>query len=197
VPDSEIRAFIGRLTALAGGDGAGDLVAHIEAAETMLAEGDVAGAADLFGRIAEADPTQMRALAGLARCHVALRDFAQARAILDMAPPDKKNDPALASVRAAIELAANENEAGDAAALARQVERDPGDLEARFRFAGALVGAGDMGRAVDELLEIIARNRDWNEQAARKKLLTVFDALGPADPVTQSGRRRLSSLLFS
>jgi putative thioredoxin len=197
VPDSEIKAFISRLTALGGGDGPGDIAAHVGAAEDMLAGGDIAGAADLFGRIAEADAGNVRALAGLARCHVALRDFDQARAILAMIPPEKQADAAVAGVKAAIELAAGEKGAGDAAALAAKVERNPADLAARYDLAGALVGAGDMERAVDELLEIIGRNRDWNEGAARKKLLTIFDALGPAHALTASGRRRLSSLLFS
>jgi putative thioredoxin len=197
VPDSEIKAFVQRLAAVGGGDGAGDIAAHIDAADKMLAEGDVAGAADLYGRIAEADPASVRALAGLARCHVALRDFEQARAILDMAPADKQTDAAIASVRAALELAANEGGAGDAAALALKVERDPADLAARYDLASALIGAGDMERAVDELLAIITKNREWNEAAARKKLLTVFDALGPQHDVTQRGRRRLSSILFS
>lgn len=197
IPDSEIKAFISRLTAAGGGDGAGDLTAHIEAAEDMLAAGDVSGAADLFGRIAEAEAGNVRALAGLARCHVALRDFDQARAIIAMIPAEKQSDAAVAGVKAAIELAAGETGAGDAAELAAKVARSPADLSARFDLAGALVGAGDMARAIDELLEIIARNRDWNEGAARQKLLTIFDALGPAHDLTAGGRRRLASLLFS
>lgn len=199
VPDSEIKTFIQRLTSLGGAavDGPGDLSAHIDVADKMLSEGDIAGAADLFGRIAEADPANIRALAGLARCHVALRDFDQARAILAMIPAEKQSDAAVAAVIAQIELAANEKGSGDSAALADQVQRNPADLNARFEFAGALIGGGDMERGVDELLEIIAKNRDWNEGAARKKLLTVFEALGAANPVTQSGRRRLSSILFS
>jgi putative thioredoxin len=203
VPDSEIKAFIQRLTALSGAggagpaDGPGDLSAHLSAADQMLAGGDVAGAADLFGRIAEADPANVRAIAGLARCHAALRDFDQARALLDMIPPEKQSDPAVASVKASIALAASENAPGDAAALAAKVQRNPGDLAARYDLAGALIGGGDMERGVEELLDIIARNRDWNEGAARKKLLTVFEALGPQHALTLHGRRRLSSILFS
>ncbi len=199
VPDSEIKAFIQRLMSAGAGtaDGAGDLSAHLDGADRMLAEGDIAGAADLFGHIAEADPGNVRALAGLARCHVALRDFDQARALLAMIPAERQSDAAVASVKAQIELAAGEKGKGDAAELAARLQRNPKDYEARFDLAGALIGAGDMERGVDELLEIVAKNRDWNEGAARKKLLTVFEALGPAHPVTQSGRRRLSSILFS
>ncbi|NWG70533.1 MAG: co-chaperone YbbN [Parvularculaceae bacterium] len=197
VPDSEIKAFIQRLVGAGAGDAAGDLSEHLDAAEQMLAQGDIAGAADLFGRIAEADQGNVRALAGLARCHVALRDFDQARALLDMIPADKQSDPAVTSLRAQLELAAGESGKRDAAELQARLQRNPKDYEARFELAGALIGAGDMERGVDELLEIVAKNRDWNEGAARKKLLTVFEALGAAHPVTQSGRRRLSSILFS
>ncbi|MBI1364533.1 MAG: tetratricopeptide repeat protein [Alphaproteobacteria bacterium] len=195
IPDSEIKAFIGRLTALGEGDAAGDLAAHIDAADALLEDGDIAGAAEIYSRILEADPENLRGLAGLARAHVALKDYEQARALLDMVPESKRGDPALASIRAAIELA--EGGAGDIDALAAKVRADPADLSARFDLAGALVAAGQMEPALDELLEIISRDRAWNDEAARKKLLTVFDALGPAHPLTVKGRRRLSSILFS
>ncbi len=199
IPDSEIKAFIGRLSALVEGDGTAgaDLGAHLDAADTAFNSGDVAGAADVYGHIAEADPANVRALAGLARCHVALKDFDQARAIIAMIPAEKQTEANVSSVKAAIELAAGEKDAGDAAELAARVERNPLDLQARFDLAGALVGAGDMDGAVDALLEIVARNRAWNEEAARKKLLTIFEALGPAHAATARGRRRLSSILFS
>jgi putative thioredoxin len=197
IPDSEIRAFIARLAGLTKGEAQADLSVHIDAADKLFNAGDVAAAADIYGRIAEADPANVKALAGLARCHVALRDFEQARAILAMVPAEKQGDQAVAGVKAAIELAANEGSAGDAAELKARVERNPQDWQAQFDLAGALISGGDMAGGVDALLEIIARNRTWNEEAARKKLLTVFDALGPQHPATQSGRRRLSSLLFS
>lgn len=196
VPESEVKAFIGRLLALSEGDGAGDLVDHLEAAEALLAGGDVAGAADLFGRIAEADPANVKALAGIARCHVALKDFDQAAAIVELIPADKRNDPGLAGVRAALALA-KEGASGDPRALAARVAKNPDDLGARFELAGARIGAGEMEAALDELLTIIQRDRSWNEDAARKKLLTMFDALGPTHPLTVRGRRRLSSILFS
>ncbi|HXI86649.1 MAG TPA: co-chaperone YbbN [Parvularculaceae bacterium] len=195
IPESEVKAFVARLTTLAEGDGPGDITAHIDAADAMFEDGDVAGAADLYSRILEAESENTRALAGLARCHVALKDYAQARALLEMIPEAKRGDAAVASVRAAIELA--ESGSGDVKALTASVRKNPGDLAARFDLASALIGAGDIEVALDELLEIIARDRAWNDEAARKKLLTVFDALGPAHPLTVRGRRRLSSILFS
>lgn len=197
IPESEIKKFIARLTGLAGADAPDDLAAHIDAADALFNEGDVAGAADLYGRIAEADRTNVRALAGLARCHVALREFDQAQSFLDMIPADKRNDPSVASVRAAIDLANSESKSGDPAALAATVAKNPADLAARFDLAGAHIGAGDMEAALEELLAIIGRDREWNEGAARKKLLTIFEALGGTHPLTVRGRKRLSSILFS
>lgn len=196
LPESEVKAFIDRLVALVGGNTHGDIADHIDAADALLAEGDVSGAADLYARILEADAENIRALAGLARCHVALGEIDKARGLLDAAPAEKRNDPALAGVRAAIDLAGGAA-AGDAGALAEAVRARPEDLSARFDFAGALIASGDMEGASEQLLEIVARDRAWNEEAARKKLLTVFDALGPSHPVTLKGRRRLSSILFS
>ncbi|MEX0643829.1 MAG: co-chaperone YbbN [Parvularculaceae bacterium] len=197
IAESEVKAFIDRLLKLGPADGAGDLAAHLDAAEAAFNDGDIAGAAETFSHILQAEEGNVRALAGLARCHVALKDFDQARAILELIPEDKRKDAAVKSVAAAIDLAANEKAGGDAAMLARKVEANPADLEARYDLASAYIADGDMGRALDELLEIIARNRAWNEEAARKKLLTIFDALGGAHPLTVNGRRRLSSILFS
>lgn len=197
LPDSEIKAFVSRLTALAGDDGLGDVEELLDAAEAAFNEGDVAGAAEMYGRIAESDGGNPRALAGLARCHVAMKDFGRARTILDMIPEEKRNDAAVTSVRAALDLAENEKPVADVSALARKVEQNPGDLAGRFELAGAYVAAGNMEAAIDELLEIVARDRAWNDEAARKKLLTIFDALGFAHPASVRGRRRLSSILFS
>jgi len=197
VAESAIKSFIDRLAALAGGDSLGDIADHIDAADEAFNAGDIAAAADIYGRIAQAQEGDVRALAGLARCHVALRDFDRARAILDAVPAARQNEAAVKSVRAAIDLASGEGEAGDAAELAARVQRNPGDLSARFDLAGALVAAGDMEAAVEELLTIVERDRQWNEDAARKKLVTIFDALGGAHPLTARARRRLSSILFS
>lgn len=197
IPESAIKEFIDRLTALAGAESEAGPEAQIEAADEALNQGDIAAAAEIYGRIAEAEEDNVRALAGLARCHVALRDFDRARAILDAIPAAKQNDAAIAGVRASIDLAASEAQAGDAAELAAKVARNPDDLSARFDLAGAFIGAGDMEAAIEELLTIVERDRQWNEEAARCKLVTIFEALGGAHPLTVKARRRLSSILFS
>ena len=200
VPESEIKAFIDRLTQLAGEAGGADATGvedYLNAGDAALAEGDIGAAAQLFGQVAQAESGNIRALAGLAQCHLATGDVEQAKQTLELVPPDKKDDPLLASVTASISLAETAPGGGDVAVLKAAVEANPADLQARFDLAGALLGSGAMESAMDELLAIIERDREWNEEAARKKLLTVFDALGPTHAATARGRRRLSSILFS
>lgn len=200
VPESEIKAFIDRLAQAADAAGAGAAPAgadYVEAGKAAFEAGDMAGAAQLFAQAAQDDPANVEALAGLARCQLALGDAAQARQTLSLAPEDKKNDPALSSISAAVALAEENPPVGDIAAIEARAAADPADLETRFELAQAHLGAGAMTPAIDALLAIIERERDWNEGAARQKLLTVFEALGGAHPETLRGRRRLSSILFS
>lgn len=198
VPESEINAFIERLVQTAGDTGgAAPDEDYTGAGDAAFEKGDVTSAAQLYGEALQADSADIGAVAGLARCHLALGDIEKAQQTLSLAPPDKKNDPQLASIAAAISIAENNPQNGDLDGLKANVERNPDDLQARFDLAGAHLGAGAMELAIDELLAIIERDRDWNEETARKKLLTVFEALGGAHPATLSGRRRLSSILFS
>ncbi|GJL93640.1 MAG: thioredoxin [Hyphococcus sp.] len=200
VPESEVNAFIDRLTALptaegeAGGDPSED---YLNAGEAALAEGDIAAAAQLFGQVAQADNTNIRAIAGLARCHLLSGNVENAKQTLELVPSDKQDDQLLTGIKASIALAEESPGGGDAAALKAKVEVNPDNLEARFDLACAHLGSGAMEPAIDELLAIIERDREWNEDAARKKLLTVFEALGPTHPETIRSRRRLSSILFS
>jgi putative thioredoxin len=201
LPASEVKAFIDRLTKLSGPQGGGGKADdptedYLNAGDAAFEEGDVAAAAQLYAQVAQANNENIRAIAGLAKCHLALGDVEQARQTLDLVPPDKQDDPALAGVKASIALA-EDNSGGDIAALKAKVESNPADLEARFDLAGARLAAGAMEEAMEDLLTLIERDREWNEEAARKKLLTVFEALGPAHPATLRGRRRLSSILFS
>jgi putative thioredoxin len=204
VPESEIKEFVERIILLAdqAGVGVGDgpgagIEDYLQAGEAAFQEGDVAAAAQLFGQAAQADADNIIALAGLARCHLATGDIEQAKQTLELAPPDKQDDAALASIKASIALADSAPRGGDIAALKEQISADPANLEARFDLAGAHIGSGALEPAIDELLAIIERDREWNEEAARKKLLTLFEALGGAHPATLRGRRRLSSILFS
>ncbi len=197
VPESQVKEFVARLSGLGGNAGAADVGALLDSADAAFNSGDVAGAADIYGRVAEAEEGNARALAGLARCEIALGDFDRAQTILDMTPEAGRKDPAFSSVAAALALAKSEKPAGDLAALKAKAERDPKDLAARYDLAGAYISSGDMEAGLDALLAIIERDRAWNDEAAKKKLLTVFEALGPAHPLTARGRRRLSSILFS
>jgi putative thioredoxin len=191
VPESQIRTFI---QGLVGQAGPSDLERLLEDAKADLEAGDIGGAAQLFAQALQAAPDNVKAIAGLARCYVAGGDFERAKEVADMAPADA-SDPDLASVRAALALAAEAP--AETAGLEQRIAANPGDHEARFELAKAFAARGRMGEAADQLLEIIARDRAWNDEAARKQLLTVFDAAGPTSEVAKSGRRRLSSILFS
>ena len=201
VPESQIKAFIGRLAAMTGpAAGEVDLGAVLDAADAALAGGDAAAAAQAYADVAQVaeeagDDAFVRAIAGLAKCRLATGDLAGARDVLGVVPDAKKNDPALNSVRAQIEL--GEKAGGDIADLRRRAAAEPKNFALRLEFAEALAAKGDTEGAIDELLAMFAADRAWNEEAARKKMLTIFEALGPKHPHTLSGRRRLSSLMFS
>ncbi|MEM8988328.1 MAG: thioredoxin [Pseudomonadota bacterium] len=194
VPESDIKALIDRL---GGGGGAEDLNAFLDAADEAFNAGDLSAAAGAYGQAAQADPQNVSAIAGLARCHIANNSADKAREMLKLIPPDQQSDPAVASVMAALELAEQAEDAGDVAALKAAAAAAPEDCQARFDLANALLAAGAREEAVEELLSIIKIDRAWNDEEARKKLLTLFEAFGPKDPLTLSARRKLSSILFS
>ncbi|HXQ11486.1 MAG TPA: thioredoxin [Caulobacteraceae bacterium] len=191
VPESQIKAFI---QGLVGQAGPSDLDLVLDEAKAGLEAGDIGGAAQLFAQALQAAPDNVKAIAGLARCYVAGGDFERAREVADMAPADA-NDPDLASVRAALALAAEAP--AETAGLEQRIAANPGDHEARLELAKAFAAHGKMAEAADQLLESIARDRAWNDEAARKQLLTIFEAAGLTSEVAKSGRRRLSSILFS
>ena len=196
VPESQVKAFIERLVQQS--KGAGDAGSEIDELMAMAKEslelGDAGGAAQAYAQVLQAEPDNQAAIGGLARCYLAGGDVERAAEIAAMAPADAKN-PDLESVRAALALAQGApSETGE---FEQRLARDPSDHEARFEYAKALAGRGAFQEAADELLRIIEADRDWNDQAARKQLLTVFDAAGPASDVARQGRRRLSSILFA
>jgi putative thioredoxin len=193
LPESRVNAFIARLI----GDADGDTAADIEAAEEALAAGDVNAAAQLFGEVLQKDRENAQALAGLAKCYIKTGDLARAEQTLALVPPAKADSAAVASARAALELARKAPAAGEIDALRAKLAADPKDPQARFGLALALNAKGDRKGALDELLTLVAKNRSWNDDAARKQLLQLFDAWGPSDPSTVTGRQRLSSLLFA
>ena len=193
LPESRVNDFIARLI----GDSAGDTAADLEAAEAALSAGDVNSAAQLFGEVLQKDLENAQALAGLAKCYIKTGDLVRAEQTLALVPPAKADSSPVASARAALELARKTPAAGDIETLRAKLAADPKDPQARFDLALALSAKGDRSGALDELLAVVAKNRGWNDDAARKQLLQLFDAWGPADPSTIAGRQRLSSLLFA
>ncbi len=198
LPESQVKSFVERLTQSAGGAGGPDPIEQaLEEAEAALEAGQAGAATALLGQVLQHEPDNARALAGLVRGHVLAGDAAGAREILDGLTDELRRAPEVASAAASLELAEASAEAGDVADLRRRLAGNENDHQARFDLAMALYAAGQNEPAADELLELIRRDRAWNEEAARMQLLKFFEAWGPSDPVTLSARRRLSSLLFA
>jgi putative thioredoxin len=195
LPESQVRGFIERLVGPLTG-GADELIAQAQAA---AAEGDNAGAAALYSRVLTEDEGNIKAIAGLAKLHVDAGDLEQAKAVLSLAPPPapgKDLDPAISAVTAAIDVAEQAAALGDLAPLKKAVAERPEDNQARFDLALALNARGDRNAAADRLLEIIKRDRKWNDDAARKQLVQFFEAWGLMDEAAVSARRKLSALIF-
>ncbi|MEZ0168982.1 thioredoxin [Microvirga sp. TS319] len=194
LPESQLKAFIERLV---GPLGPGATEEILSEADQLAAAGDMAGAAELYAAVLSQEPDNTAALAALVKLHVDVGDLEGAKRFLAMAPAAKANDPAIAGARAAVELAEQAGSLGDAAELQRRVEADPLDHQARFDLAIALNARGKREEAVNHLLEIVRRDRNWNDDGARKQLVQFFEAWGPMDEMTIAGRRKLSSLLFA
>ena len=194
LPESQVKAFIERLV---GPLGPGPIAELLDEADQLAAAGDAAGAAGLYAEALAQEPDNTRAIAALARLHVDLDDLEGARRFLDMAPADKANDPAIAAARAALELAEQAASLGDLTEFEQRLAANPLDHQARFDLALALNAKGKREEAADHLLDIVRRDRNWNDDGARKQLLQFFEAWGPMDEATLAGRRRLSSLLFA
>ncbi len=192
-PASELKKFIDRLTALTGDGG---LAEALEAAEAMLAEGAVTDAFETFAAIHEEDPANGAAFAGMVRCRLALDQLEEAALMLDNVPAAVAKATEIEAARAQLELARQAAKAGPEQELRAAVAADPDDAQARFDLAQALYATGKVAEAVDELLDLFRRDRDWNDGAAKTQLMTIFGALKPTDPVVLKGRRRLSSMIF-
>ncbi|MCI5041023.1 MAG: thioredoxin [Donghicola eburneus] len=197
VPGSEIKAFVERVVQAAGGDASGGLDDAIAAAEEMMENGEAVDAAQVFAAILEEDPNHAKAYGGLVRAHIATGDLEQAEAILNGAPAEISKAPELEAAHAQLELAKQASDAGPVAELRAQVEANPDDLQARFDLAQALYANGDAEGAVNELLDLFRKDREWNDGAAKAQLFTIFEALKPNDPVVLNGRRKLSSMIFA
>jgi putative thioredoxin len=194
-PESGVKSFIDRLI---GEDAAADIAGALEAAEQAIEANDLQTAAELYAAVLQEDNQNPAALAGLARCYLKSGDIERAEQTIALVPPDKRETSAVAGVRAAIDLARKgATQEADTSGLEKQVAADPANHQARMDLALAMAARGDKQRAIDELLELFRRDRNWNEQAARKQLVQLFEAWGPKDPFTLEGRRRLSSMMFA
>ncbi len=194
LPESQVVAFLERLTKDRIGGETEDL---LKAAEAALAQGDAAGAADLYAQLLAEDNSNVQALAGLARCYVETGAIDQARRTLALVPDSKANDASVVAARAALDLAEQAKSLGPVAELEQKVAANPLDHQARFDLALALNGKGQRLAALEQLISIVKRDRKWNDDGARKQLVQLFEAWGPADEATIEGRRRLSSILFA
>jgi putative thioredoxin len=194
LPESQVLAFLERLTKDRIGGEAQDL---LKTADAALADGDAAGAAELYAQLLAEDSANVPALAGLARCYVETGALDQAKQTLAMVPEAKRNEGPVAAARAALELAEQAKTLGPIAELEQKVTANPLDHQARFDLALALNGKGKRMEALENLISIVRRDRKWNDDGARKQLVQFFDAWGPTDEATIEGRKRLSSILFA
>ena len=194
LPENQVTAFIERLTKDQVG---GEEKDRLKLADAALLDGDPAGAAELYAQILAEDSTNIHALAGLARCYVETGAIEQAKQTLALVPEAKRNEASVAAARAALELAEQATSVGPIAELEQKVSANAADHQARFDLAIALNAKGQRQEALDHLVEIVRRDRKWNDDGARKQLVQLFEAWGPTDELTIAGRKRLSSILFA
>jgi len=197
VPESQVNAFIDKLTKGMAAPGEPNVAEILQEAETVLAEGDAPAAAQIYAEVLSIDSTNIAALAGLAKCYVTTGAVEQARQTIAMVPESKRNDAAVKAVQAAIDLAEQAQAVGPITELEQKVAANPLDHQARFDLATALNAQGNRPEATNQLLEIVRRDRKWNEDGARRQLVQFFEAWGGADEATVDGRKRLSTILFS
>jgi putative thioredoxin len=197
LPGSEIKAFIDKLVALSGGDAGGGLADALEAAEAMLEEGAAVDAAQTFAAILGEDATSAAAYGGLIRANLAAGEVDQAQMLIDNAPEDIAATPEFETAKAQMDLSKQAEQAGPVAELEAALAKDENDHQARLDLAIAQHANGNAEAAIDQLLELFRRDREWNDGAAKTQLFTVFDALKADDPIVLAGRRKLSSMIFA
>ena len=201
LPESQIKAWVDQLVKVHGGAGAAGpspLDEALDAADAAMDGGDISSAGALYAQVLNQEPDNLRALSGMARAYVKGGAIDKARELIDAASDEARASEDLKSVISAVELAeTGAANAGEIDALKAKVDANPADHQARFDYAVAAFASGDPEGAIDALLEIIRRERAWNDEAARTELLKIFEALGPADELTGAGRRKLSAILFA
>jgi len=193
LPESKLRTFINKLT-----EGAVQPLDNaLDQAEAALTNGEAAEASALYSEILAHDATNPRAVAGLIRSCMAAGEVANAKELIDGLAPELRSSPEVVAAVSAMELAAESAETGDVAEFRQKLAGNETDHQARFDLAVALYGAGEAGGAIDELIELVRRDSQWNDEAARKQLVKIFVALGHSDPLTVASRQTLSKILFS
>lgn len=197
LPPSEIKRFVEKVVQASGGDASGGLDEAVEAAEEMMTDGALEDAAQTFAAILGEDPNHAAAYGGLVRAHIALGDLEQAEAILNGAPAEIADKAEMHAAAAQLDLAKQAANSGPLDELKAKLDADENDHQTRFDLAVALNAAGQTEEAVDQLLTLFRRDREWNDGAAKTQLFTIFDALKPNDPVVLNGRRKLSSMIFA
>lgn len=195
LPETQLRGWFEKL--LTGTDTGKEIAQALEQANAAFQAGDAATAAEIFAAIIQADPQNVGALAGLARCYLANGDAERARQTLAMVPEDRRSDHEVKSVATAIDLMADAPEPDEFEAALADVTADPDDHDKRFALVEKLIAAGRNQQASDHLFTILSSELDWGEGKAKETLLKVFEAAGDKDPITVNGRRRLSSLMFA
>jgi putative thioredoxin len=194
LPESQIKQFVDRLT---GDTGAEDAALAVAEGDRALAAGDPGGAAQFYAAALQADPENMAAVAGLARCYIAAGEAEEARSLLDSVPEELRGHAAIQAALTALNYVVADTDPDEIDALKNAVAAAPGDHQKRLDLALALSGRGRFAEAMDQLLDSVARDREWNEGAARAELLKLFEAAGPTSDATKAGRKRLSSILFA
>ena len=197
VSASEIKAFVDRVVAANGGEVESGIDSAVKSAEQMLTEGDFEAARETFSAILEEDPNNIKSFIGLIKCNIAVDDLDQAEAILNGVPLELSKSPEFESIYAQIELAKQARDAGPINDLILLVKDKPDDHNARFKLAQALHGAGQIEEAINHLLELFKRDKEWNDGAAKSQLFTIFEALEPNNALVLNGRRKLSSMIFA
>ncbi|HEY7844247.1 MAG TPA: thioredoxin [Bradyrhizobium sp.] len=197
VPESQVNAFIEKVTKGVTAPGEPNIAEILQEAEAVLAEGDAAAAAQVYAEVLSLDATNIAAMAGLAKCYITTGAVDQAKQTLAMVPESRRNDAAVKAVQAAIDLAEQAQSVGPVGELEQKLTANPLDHQARFDLATALNAMGKRGEATVQLLEIVRRDRKWNDDGARKQLVQFFEAWGGTDEATVEGRKRLSTILFS
>jgi putative thioredoxin len=195
LPESQVKQFVGRL---AGAVGPSPVEEALAVAKEAIAAGDHEQAEEIYTQIVEHEPENAEAIAGLAKAALARHDLPAAKQRLATVPAAAASHADIQAARAALELAEQGEKAkGALGELEARLKQDANDHEARLELAVALFAADERERAIDELLDLVRRAREWNEQAARKQLVKFFEAMGHADPLTVATRKRLSSILFA